>query len=282
MLPVTMPGAKPFFFNPVTHEQSDPHRIPYGVTLFSTKMRSLISGGRTEFPARLNLTSSPMSRFSVFRMLAGALILFSAGPVCADAWRDIPYERLHRALTTVTPLPDARYVRIRQRVAVPDTEMAFADLRIVIAAASGDIEVPITPGGDLDFPISDALLKENPPVRVNAPEGKLSISVQLDAAAPPAQRFPYAMLEELTAEYGRLVKLQGLMARMAAPKPVGLEVRFPPGPSASAIVRGTATTTIMADSDGRLVIPSNRKWRAEGAEIELSRMPEAIGLAFRD
>jgi hypothetical protein len=223
-----------------------------------------------------------MGRFRVFGFLVGALVLFSAGPACADAWRDIPYERIHRALTTLTPLPEARYVQIRQRVAVTDTEMTLADLRIVIAAASGDIEVPITPDGALDFPISDALLKENPPVRVNAPEGKLSISLQLDAAAPPAQRFPYAMLEELTAEYGRLVKRQGLMARMAAPKPVGLEVRFPPGEPASATVRGNETTTIVADSDGRLVIPSNRKWRAEGAEIELSRMPEALSLAFRD
>lgn len=214
--------------------------------------------------------------------MAGALVLFCAGTACADAWRDIPYERFHRALTMVTPLPDARYVRISQRVAVPETEMALEDLRIIVAAGSGDIEVPITPEGGLDFPISDALLKENPPVRVNAPEGKLSISMQLDAAAPAAQQFPYALVEELTEEYGRLVKLQGMVARMAAPKPVGLEVRFSPGEPASATVRGKEATTIEADDDGRLVIPNNGKWRAERAEVELSRMPETLSLAFGD
>lgn len=223
-----------------------------------------------------------MDRPNVSAWLAGAAALLIAGAACADAWRDIPYERFHRALTTVTPLPDARYVRISQKVAVPETAMALADLRIVVASATGDIEVPITPDGELDFPLSDALLKENPPVRVNAPEGELSIRMQLDAAAPPAERFPYVLVEEISEEYGRLVKLQGLMARMAAPKPVGLEARFSPGTPGSAIVRGRESTTIEADSDGRLVIPSNRKWRIEGAEVELSRMPESLNLAFRD
>lgn len=215
-------------------------------------------------------------------LLAGALLVLAAGAAYADAWRDIPYERFHRALTMVTPLPDARYVRIRQQVSVPETDMKLEDLRIIVAAAAGDIEVPIRPDGGLDFPISDALLRENPAVRVNAPDGKLSLSMQLDAEAPPAQQFPYAVLDELSDEYARLVRLQGMMARMAAPKPVGLEVRFSPGEPASATVHGKSVTTIEADHDGRLVIPGNRKWRAEGAEVELSRMPEKLSLAFRD
>jgi hypothetical protein len=223
-----------------------------------------------------------MGYLRVHGLVAGTLALFAAGAAFADTWREIPYERFHRALTMVTPLPDARYVRVSQRLEVEDSAMALEDLRIVVAAAEGDIEVHITPEGALDFPISNALLNENPPVRVNAPEGKLSMSMQLDAAAPPAQRFPYALLDELSKEYGRLVKLQGVMARMAAPKPIGLEVQFFPGEPASAIVRGKQTTTIEADRDGRLVIPSNRKWRAEGAGVELSRMPETLTLAFRD
>lgn len=117
------------------------------------------------------------------RGLLAAVLLLAAGAAMADAWRDIPYERFHRALTMVTPLPDARYVRIRQQVSVPETDMKLEDLRIVVAAASGDIEVPIRPDGGLDFPISDALLRENPAVRVNAPDGKLSLSIQLDAEA---------------------------------------------------------------------------------------------------
>jgi hypothetical protein len=223
----------------------------------------------------------PMKHLRVYGLLAGTLVLYAAGMACADTWRDIPYERFHRALTMVTPLPDARYVQIRQRVAVPESEMALEDLKMVVAAAQGDIEVHITPDGALEFPISDALLKENPPVRVNV-QGKLSMSMALDAAAPPTQRFPFAMVEAISEEYGRLVELQGMMARMAAPKPIGLEVRFTAGEPASAIVRGRETTTFEADDDGRLVIPSSRKWRAEGAEVELSRMPETLSLAFRE
>jgi hypothetical protein len=70
----------------------------------------------------------PMDDSRVYRWMAGALVLLCAGAACADDWRDIPYERFHRALTMVTPLPDARYVRISQRVAVPETlSLAFGD-----------------------------------------------------------------------------------------------------------------------------------------------------------
>jgi hypothetical protein len=211
-----------------------------------------------------------------------ALACCLAGTAWAEAWRDVPYERIHAALTSVKPLPVARYVQFSQRIAVPEAVMQLADLRMVVAAASGDIEVPITPDGGLDFPLSDDLLEENPPVRVNAPQGQLSITMNLDIAAPPAQRFPYALLEEITDEYDRFVKLQGLMARMAAPKPIGLEVRFPQGDPATATVRGEEVATIEADSDGRLVIPRARKWRAAGTEVELSRMPLSLGLAFEE
>ncbi len=223
-----------------------------------------------------------MSRQSRSRWFIGALACCIVGTALAEAWRDVPYERIHDALTTVKPLPDARYIRFSQRVAVPDEVMQLEDLRMIVAAAGGDIEVPIAPNGRLDFPLNDELLEENPPVRVNAPEGQLSIDLSFDISAPPARRFPYALLAEITDEYDRFIKLQGLMARMAAPKPLGLEVRFPPGEPASATVLGNDATVIEADGDGRLVIPSERRWRAAGTEVELSRMPESLGLAFRE
>lgn len=223
-----------------------------------------------------------MTRWKPTGWLVATLACCLAGPAAADAWRDVPYDRIHEALTTVKALPDARYIRFSQRVVVPEEAMRLADLRMVVAAAEGDIEVPIEADGSLDFPISDALLEENPPVRVNAPEGQLGITMEFEISAPPAQSFPYALLEEITDEYDRFIRLQGLMARMAAPKPVGLEVRFPPGEPAAATVRGRDVTTIEADSEGRLVIPRERKWRGEEAEIELSRMPESLGLAFRE
>lgn len=223
-----------------------------------------------------------MSRAKIFGWLVGALACCIAAAASGDAWRDVPYGRIHEALTTVKPLPDARYISFTQRLSVPEEAMKLEDLRMIVAAGAGDIEVPIAPDGSLDFPLTDALLEENPPVRVNAPEGQLGISLSFDITAPPAQRLPYALLEEIADEYDRFIKLQGLMARMAAPKPIGLEVRFAPGEPAAAMVLGEEVTTIEADGEGRLVIPRNRRWRGEGTEIELSRMPESVSLAFRE
>lgn len=213
-------------------------------------------------------------------LLALLLLAMSPGAVPAqDFWRAIPYERLHEAFSSVKPLEGARYIRLDRRIATTAPDMTLDDVRMVIGAAGGDIEVPIDGDGTLAFPMSEALLEENPPVRVNVPEGQLSINVQIDTSVPPAESFPYALVAEMADEYALFVKEQGMLARMMAPDPEGLRVEFPDGVPATATVTGPGGETIEADPDGKLVVPIRKDWRAGNREVVLSRMPAAMRLA---
>lgn len=209
-------------------------------------------------------------------------VLLGGIAVSTEAWREIPYRKLHDAFTTIEPLEDARYIRLRYTVGRADSDSASEALRLVIASASGDIEIPVEADGTVDFPLNDTLLEENPPVRTNAPEGGLSVGMTIDISAPPAERFPYALLVDLDHEYTRMVKKQGFMARMLAPKSTGLELRFAAGQPATATVAGRNAEVFHADDQGRVRIPVRPEWRRENPEVVLSRAPQFISLAIGD
>jgi hypothetical protein len=158
--------------------------------------------------------------------------------------------------------------------------MSVADVRMVIGAAAGDIEVPIGADGTMQFPLIDALVEENPPVRVNVPEGQLAVNLTIGTEIPPAREFPYALVGEIAAEYGRFVKQQGLMARMMAPDMNGVAVVFAAGEAAFATISGPANETIRADEAGRLVLPLRPEW--DGAEVLFSRTPQSVEPVFED
>jgi hypothetical protein len=219
---------------------------------------------------------------AVLPTVLGALSLVAGAAHGGETFRDIPYRNLHEAITAVKPLDDARFVVMKHTLQVSGDDMTIEDLRMIIGASAGDMDVEIRPDGSMDFPISDALLEENPPVRVNAPAGGLSLSLTINVSAPPARRFSYGLLTEMSDEYDQMIRRQGLMARMVAPQPSGLEIRFPPGDPATAVVGGRQEATFHAEEDGRLRIPSRRQWRSENPEVLLSRDPELITLALGD
>jgi hypothetical protein len=206
---------------------------------------------------------------------------FSTGASASEpeSWREIPYQQFHAFLTAVKPVENARYLSFSHAVDV-SPPMTREELRIIVRASSGDIVAGIGPDGTLDFPLSDALLEENPPVRLNAPEGGLSLTMNLAVNAEPALRFPYATLVDMADEYRQLVRQQGVVARMAAPAPAGLAVLFSPGEPATATLSGRRATTFEAGQDGRVLIPLRREWTRENPEITLSRMPELVSLDF--
>lgn len=256
-------------------------------------MTALPSGGFIFFPPAtsgvpcVKLCSVSMLRNSPATFLGLAILTLAfalaAGAISAQpgSWREVPYQQFHAFLTAVKPVENARYLSVSHAVDVAPP-MTRDELRIVVAASGGDIEVGIGPDGTLDFPVSEELLEENPPVRVNAPEGALALAMNIAVNAEPALSFPYATLTDMTGEYQQLVRQQGVMARMMAPKPAGLVVVFSPGEPARATVSGRRGATFEADEDGRVLIPVRREWTRENPEIGLSRMPELITLDFSD
>jgi hypothetical protein len=209
------------------------------------------------------------------KQLAALLLVASTALVAAPAWRDIPYADLHAAFSRDF-VAGAKYARMTRSLEVRDDDFNQADLRLIVATEDGPIEVVIDEDGVVtDFPVSDALLKENPPVRTNAPKGKLAMSIQFSSTVPPTERLSYAIIVEMADEYRELVKRQGFMARMMMPGPKGLRVEFGAGVDAHARI---GDETINTDAEGNLTIPLRRGWSRRPPMIEFSSMPTALSL----
>lgn len=212
------------------------------------------------------------------RWLIPVLLASLALPASA-AWREVPYRDFHTLFSRLQKIEGARYTRASAVFSVTeDAGVTLPELRLVIAAAGGDVEVPIGDDGTVVFPISQRLYEENPPVRVNAAAGTLKANVSLAVEAPPRKRFPYQLLLDMEADYREQIAAQGMLARMFMPDPVSLNVRFGPGPRGTATVGGPDGETFTADEKGMLDIPLRRKWRKPGVEVVLSRMPEQLFL----
>ncbi|MCA1797979.1 MAG: DUF2987 domain-containing protein, partial [Xanthomonadaceae bacterium] len=107
-----------------------------------------------------------------------------------------------------------------------------------------------------------------------------SATLSFVSEAPVQQRFSYALLLEMAADYDAVVARQGFLARMAAPKPAGLKLEFEPAARAQATIRARTTEVLTADEDGVLLIPLRRDWRRALPEVELSRVPLRMTLAL--
>ncbi len=218
-----------------------------------------------------------------FFLFACTALPLAAGPAFADAaqhqWRTIPYETLHRALTSVKPLEGAQYIHLDQKIAVTAPGMTLDDLRMVIDAEAGEIAVPVDADGTMAFPLSEALLEENPAVRVNVPDGGLSLNLSIDTTVPPAQRFSYGLVADMAEEFERFTAKQGMMARMMAPDVEGLRVEFGEGARATATI---GDEVVAADDEGVLLIPLRKDWARSRPAIVLSRMPAQMRLSFEE
>ena len=210
------------------------------------------------------------------RRLAALILCIVTGPaLAAPEWREVPYVDLYEVFSRDF-VEGAKYARLWRTFTVDDDAFRLEDLRLVVAAADGPIEVMIADDGRVeDFPVSDALRDENPPVRTNAPAEKLSLAFAFQLTTPPVERLPYATIVEMADEYDHLVRRQGMLARMMMPDAQGLFAAFGAGVAAHARI---GDEVIEADADGNLTIPLKRKWRRALPEVAFSAMPTMLSL----
>ncbi|MEX0899876.1 MAG: hypothetical protein WD081_04205 [Gammaproteobacteria bacterium] len=209
------------------------------------------------------------------KWLGAVLLGVTTAVVPATEWREIPYADLH-AVFSRDFVSGAKYARMTRSLVVHDETFRQEDLQLVVAAEAGSIAVVIDEDGVVDnFPVSEALLEENPPVRTNAPKGKLAMTVEFTSTVPPTEQLSYAIVIAMADEYRELVKRQGFVARLMMPKPKGLLVEFGPNVNAHALIGGEVIKT---DEDGTLTIPLRRGWNRRPPLIEFSLVPIALSL----
>src|SRR5688500_11968714 len=108
-------------------------------------------------------------------------------PPAAAAERSIPYADMYGMFARVAQLQGGKYLKAAATLSSADPAIATQDITLEIRGRQGAITIPVAADGATQFPISDALLEENPPVFTNVPEGKLSMTVAIRVEAPPQQ-----------------------------------------------------------------------------------------------
>ncbi|HEY0180388.1 MAG TPA: hypothetical protein VGC30_12280 [Dokdonella sp.] len=189
----------------------------------------------------------------------------------AGAAATTPYAALYDALAPARSI--AAYDRLIaiEHVGSSAPGVRPEDIRITIRAKSGAIEVPVAADGGLEFPLSEALRAENPPVETNQPKGSLALGV--NAALRP----PHGLVAPWREIAAALKQADALYASASPPHTVrGIEVRFAPGAPATLTLGERSERLFAADADGRVIVLRDDVVDAEHATLAFSRPPLRI------
>lgn len=184
-----------------------------------------------------------------------------------------PYAVLHAVLAPAQVIRGHDRLQAVEHVQSKLPGVRAQDIRISIHAKSGVVPVPVGADGSVDFPASEALLAENPPVETNQPKGSLMLSVNVALKPPAGLEVPWS---ELAAALRQAQELATRMAEQGG-KPAqavkGVEIHFEPGTPASVTVAGRSERLLQADADGDVVLLSDTIAEADKARVVFSRRP---------
>jgi hypothetical protein len=194
-----------------------------------------------------------------------------AGAVEADV-ATTPYAALHAVLAPVADIARYPHLAAIERIESKVGDVAPGTIRVVVHAKSGDIAVPVAADGVVEFPVSTALVEENPSVGTNQPKGSLALTVSVAIRTGDRLRVPWHDIETALGEVKAFfAKSRGV----PAPAIDGIEVRFAPGEAAMLTIEGRSERLLMADASGRIVVLRDTA-DGDAPTLVFSRVPRAV------
>lgn len=195
------------------------------------------------------------------------LALGLAAALPAEEPGQVPYAAIYSVLQPGLVMNDYPRLRAVQRVQSRLPEVRPAQIRIWIASAQGRLEIAVDGRGRARFPLTDALLTENPPVFSNQPRGSLNIQVSLEARLPAAPTFPYQQVwEAIEQAQSALDRLGG---DYAGAQVQGIEYRFARSGGEFLISTADYEQALYADANGRLVLRADPRWLRDEAQVRV-------------
>ncbi len=186
----------------------------------------------------------------------------------------VPYASLYRALEPAVVIARFDHLIARQRIVSRRSDVAPAQIEIRILAAAGVLKLHAQPDGSINFPMTQALLAENPPVESNQPKGSLSLSATMELKLASGAEFAYADL------YAGAAQAQTVLTQLG-PAMVGRSVRaiefeFDPKLDARAELSDSiAEEVLIADAAGLLMVRVDEGLLKRNARIKFSHVPRA-------
>lgn len=212
-----------------------------------------------------------------------ALLLLPVGlGAQAAEMATIPYAKLDEILQKTDAIDRKKLVVLAQ-VSSRNKAVKPSEITLTIKSATGAIPVRLGAEGDLlDFPRTEALRKENPPIETNQPKGTLAVSMGLGLVVPETPTFRYTRVAEAIAEGNKAIKAQAGMLSLVAPLLKSVVLFFPPRSAGKATVEIAAAggkQILTADAGGEVKIPLDPKLAAENPEVRASERPMRILLS---
>lgn len=207
----------------------------------------------------------------LFVMLASLAL---AQAVAADeAVSTTPYATLYQVLSPVSKINAYDHLVAIERIESKLPDVPTKDIRVVIHAKKGPIPVPVAAGGGVNFPVTDALREENPPVETNQPKGSLALIVNVALRIADRLRVPWSDIEAALAQ---VKAFYAASQGASAPAISGVEVHFSPGSAAMLTIEGKSERLLMADASGRIIV--TREMALENADpvLVFSRAPDFV------
>lgn len=202
-----------------------------------------------------------------------ASIALAPAALADEATSITPYATLYQVLSPVLKIATYDHLVAIERIESKNTNVRPDTIRVVIHAKSGAINVPVSPTGEVEFPVTDALRAENPPVETNQPKGSLALIVNVALRIGDRLRVPWADIE---AALGQVREFYAATQGSTAPGINGVEAHFTPGAAAMLTIEGKSERLLMADPGGRIIVTREMASENPGAVLAFSRAPEFV------
>jgi len=202
-----------------------------------------------------------------------ASIALAPAALADEATSTTPYTTLYQVLSPVVKIATYDHLVAIERIESKDASVRPETIRVVIHAKSGAINVPVSPTGEVKFPVTDALRAENPPVETNQPKGSLALIVNVALKLGGGLRVPWTDIE---AGLGQVKQFYADTQGATAPTISGVEAHFAGGKEAMLTIEGKSERLLMADPAGRIIVTREMALESSAPVLVFSRAPEFV------
>jgi hypothetical protein len=216
-------------------------------------------------------------KHTIYAGIFGACLLHMTVPVyvqSGEAATDdtMPYVQMANVVKNYsrTLAPHVRVAPIITADSSPTGEKS--KLSLVIHAANGDIPVPVASDGSFVFPITQALILENPPVSLQGADNGGSFAIVAQFKKERSDKIEEIPYSEIMLPYTYGIKMQE-QARLGnpnvpPPKMLSAQILVVTTPSAPLVIMSkTGEVTIGPTDDGELTVPYSTELLSENPMV---------------
>lgn len=215
--------------------------------------------------ALLDMLARPAAAF----LLLISLIVLSFSETAAAAQGRTRYQALYNALAPGLIFGEFERLVSVQHVYSKRDDVRADSIRVTILSKSGRVELVPDKSGRVDFPMTRELLKENPWVESNQPQGSLGLSATMELKISSVREIPYAELFEAMQQ--AQAALEKLGPPMSARRVRGVDLLFDAKAEASLTIEDAKSEELaLANAGGVISIRMNEAWVKSKAQVRMS------------